>query len=268
VMSDPVVSYAYPTDIPRYTHADLPDTIDYVVITHNHQDHVLIETLLQLRFSIRHVVVPRNGTGQLQDPSLKLTLEALGFSVIEIDEFDTIEFPGGRITGLPFMGEHADLGIRTKLCHHVSIGAWSALLAADSCAIDPKVYQHIHDAVGDVEVLFLGMECDGAPLSWLYGPLFTEPINREKDKSRRLAGSNCERASQMVDRFHPREVYIYAMGQEPWLGYIMSVKYSEQSAPIVESNRLVNKYRAQGITAERLFGMKEIVYRIERVARA
>jgi L-ascorbate metabolism protein UlaG (beta-lactamase superfamily) len=31
----------------------LPDVIDYVVLTHNHQDHVLLETLLQLRPFIR-----------------------------------------------------------------------------------------------------------------------------------------------------------------------------------------------------------------------
>ncbi|HEY1403899.1 MAG TPA: MBL fold metallo-hydrolase, partial [Pyrinomonadaceae bacterium] len=200
IMSDPVVSQ--PSEgavVPRFTLEDLPDVIDYVVITHNHQDHVLLETLLQLRPSIRNIVVPRSGSGQLQDPSLKLTLKAVGFpNVIELDEFESIELPGGRITGLPFLGEHADLHIQGKLCHHIALNRYSVLLAADSCAVEPKIYQHVHDEIGDVDVLFLGMECDGAPLSWLYGPLLCEPVNRDQDRSRRLAGSNFPRAVGIV----------------------------------------------------------------------
>ena len=43
------------------------------------------------------------------------------------------------------------------------------LFAPASCNIDGTLYEHIHDVIGDVDVLFLGMECDGAPLSWIYG---------------------------------------------------------------------------------------------------
>ena len=68
------------------------------------------------------------------------------------------------------------------------------------------------------------MECDGAPLSWLYGPLLTQRIERAVDESRRLAGSSFEQGMSIVDRFHCHEAYVYAMGQEPWLNYIMSVK--------------------------------------------
>jgi L-ascorbate metabolism protein UlaG (beta-lactamase superfamily) len=250
--------------VPRFTLEDLPDVIDYVVLTHNHQDHVLLETLLQLRPFIRNIIVPRAGSGQLQDPSLKLILKAVGFAnVFELDEFDSVELPGGRITGLPFLGEHADLNIQGKLCHHVTLGQHSILLAADSCAVEPKIYQHAHDEVGDVDVLFLGMECGGAPLSWLYGPLLTEPLNRDQDRSRRLAGSNFPRALELVECFRPKEVYVYAMGMEPWLNHIMSLKHSETSAPMVNSNQLVNECRTRGITAERLFGMKEIIYKRE-----
>jgi hypothetical protein len=48
------------------------------------------------------------------------------------------------------------------------------------------------------------------------------------------------------------------MGQEPWLGYVLSLKYTEMSRPIVDSNRLVRECRESGISAERLFGEKEI----------
>lgn len=265
IMSDPVVSQPYERAVvPRFTLEDLPDVIDYVVLTHNHQDHVLLETLLQLRPFVRNIIVPRSGSGQLQDPSLKLILKAVGFAnVVELDEFDSIELPGGRITGLPFLGEHADLHIQGKLCHHVTLGRHSILLAADSCAVEPKIYQHAHDAIGDIDVLFLGMECAGAPLSWLYGPLLPEPLNRDQDRSRRLAGSNFPRALELVECFRPKEVYVYAMGMEPWLNHIMSLKHSETSAPMVNSTQLVNECHARGIIAERLFGLKEIVYKSE-----
>lgn len=62
----------------------------------------------------------------------------------------------------------------------------------------------------------------------------------------------------IVETFHVKDVYVYAMGQEPWLNYVMSIKYTEQSKPIVESNRLLDACRARGIVAERLFGEKEV----------
>jgi hypothetical protein len=79
------------------------------------------------------------------------------------------------------------------------------------------------------------------------------------DQSRRLAGSNYERGIDIVDRFRCKEAYVYAMGQEPWLNYIMSVKYTDQSNPIVASNKLLEHCRNRGLHAERLFGEKEIL---------
>ena len=64
---------------------------------------------------------------------------------------------------------------------------------------------------------------------------------------------------QIINCFNCREAYVYAMGQEPWLNYIMSVKYTDQSRPIVESNRLLKACAENGIIAERLFGEKEIL---------
>jgi hypothetical protein len=138
------------------------------------------------------------------------------------------------------------------------VGGTSILLVADSSSVELKLYNNIHKLVGDVDVLFLGMECDGAPLTWLYGPLLPEPLARDKDRSRRLAGSDFLRATQLVEQFHPKEVYVYAMGQEPWLTFMMALKYTDQSNPIVASNRLVTACREKGLVAERLFGMKEV----------
>ncbi|MEE8584332.1 MAG: MBL fold metallo-hydrolase [Acidobacteriota bacterium] len=260
ILLDPVLSYSYESEISRYTYADLPDEIDYALITHNHQDHILFETILQLRRRIKNVVVPRNGHGALQDPSLKLMMEALGFkNVIEMNEMDEIRTERGRIIGLPFLGEHADLNIRTKLAYWVEVDNQVLLFAADSCNIEPEVYRHLNKLLGDIDALFLGMECDGAPLSWLYGPLLTKPLERNKDQARRLAGSNYQRGIEIVNSFSPKEAYVYAMGQEPWLNYIMSKKYTEESNPIIASNQLIEDCRQRGILAERLFGEKEIL---------
>ena len=260
VLTDPVLSYTYESDISRYTYDDLPPVIDYVLITHNHQDHILFETLLQLRHRIRNIVVPRNGGGSLQDPSLRLVLNQCGFkNVIELAEMEEIRFEKGSVQALPFLGEHGDLNVMTKAAWKLNANGQNLLFAADSCNISPKMYEHIHREIGDVDALFVGMECNGAPMSWIYGPLITQRIERQKDHSRRLAGSDFERAKAIVDQFHCKEVYVYAMGQEPWLNYVMSVKYTEASKPIVESNRLVEYCKSQGIIAERLFGEKEIL---------
>jgi L-ascorbate metabolism protein UlaG (beta-lactamase superfamily) len=259
ILLDPVLSYTHESAVSRYTYDDLPDVIDFALITHNHQDHILIETLLQLRHRIRTIVVPQSVNGALQDPSLKLLLKHCGFkNIVEVSDMDELSFEAGSITAVPFMGEHADLNIASKSSYLLRVNGHSLLFMADSCNIAPQVYRHVHEAIGDVEVLFIGMECDGAPMSWIYGPLLTEKLARPMDHSRRLAGSNYDRALGMVEQFNCREVYVYAMGQEPWLNHVMKIKYTEQSNPIVHSDRLIETCTARGIVAERLFGEKEI----------
>lgn len=260
ILVDPVLSYTYESDISRYTYADLPDTIDFVLITHNHQDHVLIETLLRLRHCIRHIVVPRNVPGSLQDPSLRLMLEHIGFdNVIELDEMNAIRSDGCQIMGLPFLGEHGDLHIHSKMAWFIQVAEHRLLFAADSATVSPEVYAHVRAEIGTVDVLFVGMECDGAPVSWIYGPLFAERLSRDMDMSRRLAGCNYQRALDIVNAFECQECYVYAMGQEPWLNHIMALKYTDESNPIIASNKLITACREMGVKSERLFGEREIV---------
>ncbi|MFW0738278.1 MBL fold metallo-hydrolase [Flavobacterium sp. T12S277] len=265
ILVDPLISYyGYESTVEHFSDIDLPDVIDYVLITHNHQDHIVLETLLPLRHKIKNLIVPVTTSGALQDPSIKLAFQSIGFkNVIEIDELEEIKFENCTITGLPFTGEHSDLNIRAKSCFHVAINELSFLFVADSRVMEPRLYEHIHRVKGDVDVLFLGMECAGAPLSWLYGCLMTEPINREDDQSRRLAGCDSDRGLSLVDIFNPKEAYVYAMGMEPWLEFISSIKYTEESLAIIESNRLINHCAEKGIVAERLFGEKELLYDYE-----
>ena len=260
VLFDPVLSYTYESHLSRYTYDNLPDLIDFVVITHNHQDHILFETLLQIRHKVGTFVIPKSAGSGLVDPSLKLTLQSIGCkNVIELDQMESLAFENGSITGLPFLGEHADLDIQTKLGYLLRLGKQSLLFLADSCNLEPHLYERIHEQTGDVDAIFLGMECDGAPLTWAYGPLFTQKVDRAMDRSRRLAGSDYGQAINIVERFRCKDAYVYAMGQEPWLNYVMSIKYAQDSRPIVDSDRLISTCRSRGIAAERLFGEKEIL---------
>lgn len=262
ILIDPLISYyGYLSSVSHFSDVDLPDTIDYVLITHNHQDHILFETLLPLRHKIKNIVVPRTRSGALQDPSVKLCLEQIGFSnITEIDEMEAVAFKDCTITGVPFTGEHCDLNIRAKICYHVKIDQFSLLFVADSRIVEPRLYQHIHRKTGDIDVIFLGMECDGAPLTWLYGPLLTEELPRDKDNTRRLSGSDCEKGMGLINIFNPREAYVYAMGQEPWVEFISSVRYTNESNPIIQSNMLIEECKQKGVIAERLYGEKEILY--------
>lgn len=262
ILVDPLISYyGYHSDVQHFSDVDLPDTIDYVLITHNHQDHILFETLLPLRHKIKNLIVPRTNSGKLEDPNLKLMFNNIGFNnVTAVDEMETIHFADAIITGLPFIGEHSDLNIITKSCYLVKIGDFKLIFLADSRIIEPQLYENIQKQIGDVDVLFIGMECDGAPLTWLYGPLITKKLPRDMDGSRRLAGSDCKKGMSLVEIFKPKEVYVYAMGQEPWLEFISSIKYTEESNPIIQSNKLVTLCKERGIIAERLFGEKELLY--------
>ena len=262
ILIDPLISYyGYPTEVHHFSDYDLPDEIDYVLITHNHQDHIVLETLIPLRHRIKNVIIPRSGGGALQDPKLKLIFNNIGFNnVIEIDEMETVHCANITITGLPFTGEHSDLDIKAKTCYLVKVEDFSLLFSADSRVMEPKLYENIHRIVGNVDVIFLGMECDGAPLTWLYGPLMLDEVSRENDQSRTLSGSDHKRGMYLVNMFNPKEVYVYAMGQEPWCEFISSIKYTDESIPIVESNKLVEECISRGLIAERLFGEKEILY--------
>jgi L-ascorbate metabolism protein UlaG (beta-lactamase superfamily) len=262
ILVDPVISYGYESDISRFTFSDLPETIDYVLFTHNHQDHILFETLLRIRHKIKNVIVPKSNSGELQDPNVKTMLNKIGFTnVIELGILEKFEFSDCSIMGLPFLGEHCDLNIKSKLCHLVKFNKGHQILfVADSSNLEPEVYKKVSQITGDIDVIFLGMECEGAPLSWLYGPLLPKPVKRVEDQSRRLSGSDFEKGKNLIETFNPKDVFVYAMGMEPWLKYITSVRYTEESLPIIESDKLLDYCKVKGIEAERLYGEKIIIY--------
>jgi L-ascorbate metabolism protein UlaG (beta-lactamase superfamily) len=259
ILVDPYLAWDEESEA-TLTFADLPDHIDYVCITHAHQDHCCPEVLLQLRGRVGAVIVPRNNPLSLADPSLKLVLRALGFAnVAVLDPLDCVSFPEGQLTALPFLGEHCGLDVQSKQAFFLELQNRKLLFLADSAGLEPMLYHRLSRWICDVDALFIGMECRGAPLTWLYGPYLTKPVSRKDDESRRLSGSDCEQAWAIVQSIHAKRAYVYAMGQEPWLKFMMGLQYQPDSVQIVESDRFVEKCRQAGIEAQRLYGTKEIV---------
>jgi L-ascorbate metabolism protein UlaG (beta-lactamase superfamily) len=263
VLVDPTVAWERDDDEATLTFSDLPDVIDYVVLSHAHQDHICPEVLLQLRERVGQICVPRNNPGNLADPSLKLVLRELGFTNIAVlDPFDSIHTPDGEIVSLPFPGEHCDLDVATKQCVFVNLKGRRFAFLVDSDAVDAALYRRVAGRIGTapLDALFIGMECHGAPLSWLYGPLLTRPTKRQDDDSRRLNGCTCDRAWAVLQSLPSARAYVYAMGQEHWMRYLMGLAYQPDSIQIVESDRFVAKCRDSGIEAARLRGCREWIF--------
>jgi L-ascorbate metabolism protein UlaG (beta-lactamase superfamily) len=256
IITDPWVS-ADTAAAGRYTYNDLPDHIDLALITHGHQDHIVLETLLQLRGRVGAVVVPRSSRGSMSDPSLALCLKRVGLPVVEVDDFSEVTFPGGKVTATPFLGEQADLDVRAKSTYCVDLPGRRAFVGADSSGIDPGLYRHMREHVGEVDMAFLGMECAGAPLTWLYGALFTMPVSNKMSDSRTLSGSNAAQASAIMTELGASEAYVYAMGEESWVGHIMATTYNEDSVQLKQVDEFTTWCAQHGIKAGHLFGQHE-----------
>lgn len=241
----------------RYTYRDLPDHIDLAVITHGHQDHVVLETLLQLRGRVDRVVVPRSSGGNLCDPSLALYLSHVGLPVVEVDDFSEVRFPGGKVVATPFLGEHADLDIRAKSTYCVEFAGRRVFVGADSSGIEPDLYRYMRGHVGPLDMAFLGMECAGAPLTWMYQALLTRPVTRKMSDSRTLSGSNAEQAAAIMTELGAGEAYVYALGEESWLGHIMATNYTEDSYQLKQVNEFMLWCADKGIKFGHLVGQHE-----------
>jgi L-ascorbate metabolism protein UlaG (beta-lactamase superfamily) len=257
IMTDPWVSSdAAATD--RFTYRDLPDHVDLVLITHGHQDHIVLETLLALRGRVGAVVVPRSSRGNLADPSLALYLSHMGLPVVEVDDFSEVEFPGGKVIATPFLGEHADLDIRAKSTYCVKLAGQTVFVGADSSGIDPGLYRYMRNHVGPVDKAFLGMECAGAPLTWLYQALFTKPVTKKMSDSRTLSGSNAVQAGAIMTELGAAEAYVYAMGEEQWLvGHVMATTYNDNSYQLKQVDEFMTWCTEHGIKSGHLYGQHE-----------
>lgn len=260
ILTDPWIGVMPQTGgTPRVTFVDLPERIDYALITHGHTDHFGLETQLRLRHRIEQLVVPRSSGMFYGDISLKLLAEKIGFKdVIELEMLDSISLPGGEIIAVPFMGEQADLP-HGKSAYVIRAGHERILFGADSNCLDVQMYKHIRRILGPVQTIFLGMECVGAPLSWMYQPFFPVKLDHSIAQSRRLQGCNANGAEQILEALDAKHIFIYAMGLEPWLEYLLGLSVRADSVQIKESQTLISNAREKGVlAAELLKGTRDI----------
>jgi hypothetical protein len=218
--------------------------------------------LMQIRHRVGCAIVPRNHDGCIADPSLELLLRHLGLANVRVmNSFDTIPLPDGRITSLPFPGEHVDLDIYSRHGIHIEMHSRRFAFLVDSDGWDPALFRRIRQRLSNpLDAIFIGMECHGAPLTWLYGPLLTRPINRKDDESRRLSGLDSRRAWQLLQEWPASRVFVYAMGQEPWLKYIMGLEYTPDSIQLTEVAALLDRCRQANVPAESLFISRELKF--------
>jgi hypothetical protein len=131
------------------------------------------------------------------------------------------------------------------------------MFAADSNNIAPELYEHLVHHLAPVDLLFIGLECQGAPMSWLYGCLLPGQIVPGHDRSRRLDASDSQRALALIRALGVGAVRIYAMGAEPWLAFLSSIDPSPDTVPRRNADALLAACRAEGIDIELLYGAAE-----------
>jgi L-ascorbate metabolism protein UlaG (beta-lactamase superfamily) len=257
VVIDPFISPRPGHD--RYSLADLPQHIDYCFVTHGHADHFVIESLVALRHKIGTIVVPKNLSGELLDPSLRLCLEQVGFTnIVEVDDGDSISLADGEVVAWPFSGEHGDLPICAKTTYLVRLGGRSIFVGADTRGGHPMLHQILRRAFGPIDDIFLGMECQGAPLTWMYGPLFPNAVDRKVSMSRRLNGSNTDEAIELIGSLGAHRIFVYAMGEEPWLQHVMATNYTSDSYQLQQIEGLRSWCRDNSVEFAHLLGQADI----------
>jgi hypothetical protein len=218
--------------------------------------------LMQVRHRVGCALVPANNHGCIADPSLELLLRHLGIgNVRALNAFDSVALADGKITSLPFPGEHVDLDIHSRQGIHIELHSRRFAFLVDSDGRDPTLFRRIAGRLAaPLDAIFIGMECHGAPLTWLYGPLLTRPVSRKDDESRRLSGLDSARAWQVLQAWPASRVFVYAMGQEPWLAYIMGLEYTADSVQMKEVAALLDRCAQDAIPAEHLYISREVVF--------
>ena len=254
VMTDPTIGYDGDGFDQHYSIADLPETIDVVVLSHGHSDHFSLETLLQLRRRIGTIVVPQCSGGSLADIGLRVMLEHYGFTnVVELGDMQSLETGPARITALPFLGEHGELDIRAKMVPMVRMGGRGFLFATDTSPVDPTIYDLVAEEIGTIDALFIGLECVGAPMSWLYGPLLEAPLAREHSEDRALKGSFAAPADRLAEQLGARQIFVYALGIEPWLKHLTGCRYDPEAEQLKQEAILRDLAGARDVRSELLY---------------
>ena len=75
--------------------------------------------------------------------------------------------------------------------------------------------------------------------------------------SRTLSGSNAAQAGAIMAELGAAEAYVYAMGEESWLGHVMATSYTPDSYQLRQVDEFMTWCAGCGITSGHLYGQRE-----------
>jgi hypothetical protein len=82
-------------------------------------------------------------------------------------------------------------------------------------------------------------------------------VTRKMSNSRKLSGSNAEQAAAIMTELGATEAYVYAMGEESWLGHVMATTYNEDTYQLKQVQEFLTWCADHDIRAGHLFGQQE-----------
>lgn len=132
-----------------------------IVLTHEHDDHLDLRTLLHMPKDVP-VIVPSNREHRPLNYDYRRLLGALGFDqVIELAHGEAWAFDGGRLVAIPFLGEDpCDLQI-PRNCYLLTDRGHNTLVLADSgptnsgrSALSEGIIDHVVRQYGPVAIVF------------------------------------------------------------------------------------------------------------------
>jgi hypothetical protein len=92
----------------------------------------------------------------------------------------------------------------------------------------------------------------------MYGPLFPGPVARKLSLARRLNGADAAEAMVIIAAIGARRIFIYALGEEPWLQHVMATNYSPDSYQLLQAEELAASCAERGVDYRHLFGKATI----------
>jgi L-ascorbate metabolism protein UlaG (beta-lactamase superfamily) len=251
VVSDPFISSG--DNAPgQYTLDDLPDYIDLAIITGGRPNRTVLETLLQLRGRIGRVVVPRAQHAGECEPSLALYLSQVGMSVVEVDDFDEVRFPGGKVVATSFVDSHADGPRQVRSTYCVRLADATVFLGCDSLTPDPSIYRDMREQIGRIDMAFIaiGSESEAAGLGG-------DALDGHASTSDPAGGDLVELARVIVSELKAEEIYLYATGGGPGLSAQCFPNRVEKRCLARQVEQINHWCSGQGIISGRLHGKRQ-----------